>query len=65
LRRAQITDDPPDARRTCFVYVRDVPVEQRLNAARQAAKSARDNAERYKLIALALEPGDLGAWVAP
>jgi Helix-turn-helix domain len=57
---------PPDARRCVPVLVRDVPLEQRVDAVREFANDFLESAdERLTLFAIALDPGELVAWVAP
>jgi hypothetical protein len=57
---------PPDARRCVPVRVADVPLQQRVDAARQFAGDFLESAdERMALLGLALDPGELVAWVAP
>lgn len=57
---------PPDARRTVCVRVADVPLEQRVSRARSwLERFEEDPLERVRVMALAHDPGDLVAWIAP
>ena len=54
----------PSSRRCIPVRVADVPLEERRHAARVALKREPDPLERWKIIMLAEEPGELVAWIA-
>ena len=54
----------PSRRRYVPVRVADVPLEKRRSAARVAIRQEPDPLERWKIIMLAEEPGELVAWIA-
>jgi hypothetical protein len=55
----------PSRRRCVPVRLADVPLEKRRHAARVAIKWEDDPLERWRIIMLAEQPGELVAWVAP
>ncbi len=55
----------PSRRRCVPVRVADVPLERRRYAARLAIKREDDPLERWRIVMLAEDPGELVAWVAP
>lgn len=46
-----------------LVRIADVPLATRLSAAQRACRREREEQERARILALALEPGELTAWV--
>jgi hypothetical protein len=62
---SRLAATPPDARRCVPVRVADVPLEQRVEAVRTYSKDfVKDPGERLVLFDLAIDPGELIAWVA-
>ena len=55
---------PPDARRVKPVLVRDVPLEERRKAAREAARHESDLLTVLRIHRFAENPGSYVAWVA-
>lgn len=55
----------PSRRRHVPVRIADVPLEKRRYAARLAIRWEDDPLERWRIIMLAEQPGNLVAWVAP
>ena len=55
----------PSRRRYIPVRVADVPLPTRRKAARTAVKWEDDMMERWRIIMLAENPGELVAWIAP
>lgn len=55
----------PSRRRNKPVRLKDVPLPVRRRAARAAVRYEDDLLEKWRIIMLAEDPGDLVAWVAP
>lgn len=55
----------PSRQRCVRVRVADVSLGERLLAARRAIRVEPDPVERARILYVALEPGDLVAWVRP